>query len=80
MSELTFKIVKNMGIIGEAKEGWKKEVNLVSWNERKPKLDIREWDEKHERMKKGVTLNTNEVMNLKSILLTFDNECMNMEM
>ena len=28
-------------------------MNLVSWNDRAAKFDIREWDEDHEKMKKG---------------------------
>ncbi len=68
MTELKYEIKKNLGIIGEGTKGWKKEVNLVSWNDRKPKLDIRDWDETHEKMGKGVTLNKNEVEELKKLL------------
>jgi hypothetical protein len=68
MAELKYEIKKNLGIIGEGTKGWKKEVNLVSWNDRKPKLDIRDWDETHEKMGKGVTLNKNEVEELKKLL------------
>ena len=34
----------------------KKELNLVAWNDREPKYDIRDWDPEHERMSKGITL------------------------
>ena len=68
MTELKYEIKKNIGIIGEGTKGWKKEVNLVSWNDRKPKLDIRDWDETHEKMGKGVTLNMSEVGELKKLL------------
>ncbi len=68
MADLKYEIKKNLGIIGEGTKGWKKEVNLVSWNDRKPKLDIRDWDETHEKMGKGVTLNKNEVEELKKLL------------
>lgn len=72
MTELKYEIKKNLGVIGEGTKGWKKEVNLVSWNDRKPKLDIRDWDETHEKMGKGVTLNKNEVMELKKLLETVE--------
>jgi hypothetical protein len=72
MTELKYEIKKNLGVIGEGTKGWKKEVNLVSWNERKPKLDIRDWDETHEKMGKGVTLNKNEVTELKKLLETVE--------
>ena len=68
MADLKYEIKKNLGIIGEGTKGWKKEVNLVSWNDRKPKLDIRDWDATHEKMGKGVTLNKNEVEELKKLL------------
>jgi hypothetical protein len=37
----------------------KKELNLVSWNGRPPKFDLRDWAPDHEKMGKGLTL-TNE--------------------
>lgn len=72
MSEIKYEIRKNLGVIGEGTKGWKKEVNIVSWNERRPKLDIRDWDESHEKMGKGVTLNKGEVQELKSLLQRLD--------
>jgi len=39
-----------------------KELNLISWNEREPKYDIREWSPDHEKMGKGVTLSEEEIM------------------
>lgn len=72
MSDLKFEIVKQLGIIGEGTKGWKKEVNLVSWNDRRPKLDIRDWNENHDKMGKGVTLNKDETEKLKELLLEAD--------
>lgn len=80
MSDLKFQIVKSIGILGESKEGWKKEVNVVSWNERKPKLDIREWDENHEKMKRGITLNAYEMKELRGLLVDLDTDCLEVEM
>jgi hypothetical protein len=56
MAELKFEITETLGTIGEGSKGWKKELNLVSWNDRKAKVDIREWDESHQKMGKGLTL------------------------
>jgi hypothetical protein len=72
MAELKYEIVRSIGVIGEGTKGWKKEVNLVSWNDRKPKLDIRDWDETHDKMGKGVTLNKGEAEELKKVLETID--------
>jgi len=54
--EVRFEILEEIGIITTHSTGWKKELNLVSWNGRKPKYDIREWSEDKSRMTKGVTL------------------------
>jgi hypothetical protein len=72
MAEIKYKIVKSLGVLSESGNGWRKEVNIISWNGRKPKLDIRDWDENHERMRKGITLHADEVETLKSILEEFD--------
>lgn len=74
MADLKFEITKHLGVIGEGTKGWKKEVNLVSWNDRKPKLDIRDWDENHEKMGKGVTLNSSELEELKKLLPSIEME------
>lgn len=68
MAEIKFEITKELGILSESAKGWSKEVNMVSWNEREPKLDIREWDPEHEKMGKGLTFSKDEMMKLKEIL------------
>lgn len=74
MADLKYEIKKHLGVIGEGTKGWKKEVNFVSWNDRKPKLDIRDWDETHEKMGKGITLNASEVEELKKLLASIEIE------
>jgi len=68
MPDLKFEIKKSIGTIGEGTKGWKKEVNIISWNDRKPKLDIRDWNDTHEKMGKGVTLSWEEVAELKKLM------------
>ena len=68
MAEFKFEIKEHIGVISEDTKGWKTELNLVSWNEREPKYDIRSWDEKHEKMGKGITLTVDQLEALKSIL------------
>ena len=68
MPEIKFEIVKNIGVISEAPKGWIKELNLISWNGREPKYDIRDWDPEHEKMGKGVTLTEEELKKLKEVL------------
>jgi hypothetical protein len=40
----------------------------VSWNDREPKYDIREWSPDHEKMGKGVTISREELKVLKELL------------
>ncbi len=68
MAELKFEIVKSLGVLSESAKGWTKEVNMVSWNERDPKLDVREWSPDHTKMGKGITFNEEEANKLKEIL------------
>ncbi|MDD4320302.1 MAG: PC4/YdbC family ssDNA-binding protein [Acidaminococcaceae bacterium] len=70
MSELKFEIVKEIGIVAEGTKGWKKELNLVSWNDRAPRYDLREWSPDHAKMGKGVTLSEDEIQKLKQLLST----------
>ena len=62
------KLPKSLGIISESTRGWTKELNMVSWNDREPKYDIREWNPDHTRMGKGITLSQEEIDKLKEIL------------
>lgn len=64
----SFKVVEEVGVLSEGANGWQKELNLVSWNDREPKYDIREWDANHKKMRKGVTLTIDELVELRSIL------------
>ena len=49
-------------VLVEYENGWKKEVNIVSWNGAPAKIDIRDWDQTHKRMSRGITLYENEAM------------------
>ena len=68
MAELKFEITERIGVLSENAKGSTKELNKVSWNEREPKYDLREWNPDHSRMGKGITLTDEEVETLKAIL------------
>jgi len=68
MADFKFDIKVNLGVLSENAKGWKREVNVICWNNKPAKVDIREWDEKHEQMGKGITLNKEELKKLKDIL------------
>lgn len=71
MPDFRYEITKEIGVLSESKTGWRKELNLVSWNGATPKLDIREWSPEHERMGKGVTLTDDEAKALAELLKEF---------
>ncbi len=60
-----FEIVKNITTLSTDKNGWTKELNLVSFNDAPPKYDLRTWDSDHQKMGKGVTLSKEEMKILK---------------
>ena len=68
MAEFQYEIKEEIGVLSESKSGWRKEVNLVSWNGASPKLDIRDWAPNHEKMGKGITLSTDESSKLMELL------------
>ncbi|MBR1723672.1 MAG: YdbC family protein [Ruminococcus sp.] len=68
MAELKFEITEHLGVLSQNARGWTKELNKISWNEREPKWDIREWNPDHTRMGKGVTLSEEEVDALRKLL------------
>lgn len=79
MAELTFEIIDHLLVLSEGAKGWTKEVNIVSWNGRKPKIDIREWDESHQKMAKGITLSKQELEAIKAWVERADIEALGLE-
>ena len=68
MPEIKYEVINTIGIVSEGKNGWNKELNLISWNDRAPKYDIRDWGPEHEKMGKGITLSANDIKALKELL------------
>lgn len=68
MAEIKFEIEKELGNISESSKGWTKELNLISWNGKESKYDLRDWAPGHEKMGKGVTLSVEELKNLRDML------------
>lgn len=71
MADIKFDIIEEIGILSENPKGWKKELNLISWNGAAPKYDIRDWSPGHEKMGKGITLTKEEVFTIMKILDNF---------
>lgn len=67
MAEIKYEITKKIAVLSE-KGNWTKELNMVSWNERPAKYDIRDWNHEDGKMGKGTTLTEEEVKVLKDAL------------
>ena len=59
-NNVKYEIKKHIAVLAEKNSGWKKELNLVSWNDADAKFDIREWSPEHDKMGKGITLTPEE--------------------
>ena len=68
MPDIKFEIKREIGVLSENGKGWRKELNLISWNDAAPKYDIRDWAPDHEKMGKGITLMEEEAKLLKKFL------------
>ncbi|HBJ2608303.1 hypothetical protein CJF15_09085 [Clostridium botulinum] len=72
MADIKFEIKDKLGVISESSKGWTKELNLISWNGKQAKYDLRDWSPEHEKMGKGITLSVEELKSLKEILNNMD--------
>ena len=67
-TNITYDIIKHIGVLAQNKSGWQREVNIIRWNEGKAKLDIRDWDPNHSKAGKGISFSKEEVQVLKTLL------------
>ena len=72
MPEIKYEIVEKIAVLSESSKGWTKELNLIKWNDREPKYDIREWSPDGSKMGKGITLSDEEVAVLRKALESRD--------
>jgi hypothetical protein len=68
MADIKYEIVRKIGVLSTSSSGWAKELNLVSWNDREPKYDLRDWSGDGIKMGKGVTLSREELLALRDLL------------
>lgn len=71
MATLKYEIYKHIGAISKPNNGWTKELNYISWDDREPVYDVRTWNEDHSKMGKGVTITAGEMVALKQLLEQF---------
>ncbi len=74
----TYEILNHIGTLktfeGADGKEWTREVNIVSWNGNDPKIDIREWNDTHTKMSKGITLRDDEAERLTMALHNYFSE------
>lgn len=68
MADIMFEIKENVGVLSQSPKGWTKELNLISWNGKEAKYDLRDWAPNHEKMGKGITLTVEELKILNNVL------------
>lgn len=71
--EFTYEITKEIGKLGDNSA---KELNVISWNGREAKIDIREFYEKdgEKRCGKGISLTNEEAKTLVNLLNEYLND------
>ena len=72
MANFEYEVIEELGVLSANQSGWTKELNLISWNGRPPKFDIRDWSPDHEKMGKGLTFSNDELKALQEILNEMD--------
>jgi hypothetical protein len=68
MPEFEYEIIETIAVLSQSPKGWTKEINIISWNGRDPKYDIREWAPDKTKMGKGITISKEEAQILKKAL------------
>ena len=70
VDKVNYRIVRPLGVLSE-KDNVTTELNLISYNNYKPKLDLRKWETKEDGTKflqRGLTLTDAEAKELKKAL------------
>ena len=68
MKEIQYEIVKEIAVLSTGDSGYTKEINLISWNGKEPKYDIRSFSPNREKCGKGITLNADDAAALLKAL------------
>jgi len=74
MADFSYEITRDLGVISENAKGWQTKLNMVSWNGKEPKYDIRSWSPDGERMGKGISLTEAEMEQLIKLFNERDEE------
>ena len=67
-SKYAFEIKEHIGTIYTSPGGWTTELNVVSWDGKPAKYDLRAWDPDHKRCDRGLRLHKEDLLLLMEIL------------
>lgn len=67
MTGITMEVIRKIAVLNDSDAGYTKELNLVSWNGREPKYDLRTWSPEGIALK-GLTLTEEEAKELYKAL------------
>ena len=68
MKDIQYEIKKEIAVLSKSDSGYTKEINLISWNGKEPKYDIRSFSPDREKCGKGITLTEAEANSLLEAL------------
>ena len=68
MKEIQYEIVREIAVLSTSDSGYTKEINLISWNGKAPKYDVRSFSPNREKCGKGITLTVDEAAALLEAL------------
>lgn len=68
MSDFKYEIIERLGVVSQSKGGWTRELNIVSFNDKDPRYDLRDWAPDRGSMSKGFTFSKEELLVLKDLL------------
>ena len=74
MAEFKYEITERIGVLSQNPNGWERQLNMVSWNDREPQYDIRDWSPDGTKMGRGISLTHDEIEILKDILNGSDDD------
>ena len=62
MAEFKYEITERIAVLSQSANGWERQLNMVSWNDREPKYDIRDWSPDGTKMGKGISLSHDGIL------------------
>ena len=68
MAEFKYEITERIAVLSTNASGWERQLNMISWNGKDPKYDIRDWSPDGSKMSKGISMTRDELVILKDIL------------